>query len=132
MDEQRLRQQVTRKMAAPGDMALISADEYYYLLAQVLNAVFRELGGPDVRRTEYNYLTNPSVRKGMAYQGRRIGHFLAAIRPKLAIADPQLVAAYAAVLAAAARYTEDDLNEAQCEDAFYAGLHDDNLFMRQR
>lgn len=127
MDE-KLLQQVLHERISAGLFTTLSGEEYFFLLAQVLVAILARLGGVDKYRREFNYLTNPSVRKTAGELGLRVLHFLAGIRDRL-ILDNQLGQACEELLKPEYCYAKQEGNLRQWEEAFYEGLYSDNLFV---
>jgi len=100
-----------------------SNEQYYFLLAKALVAAFDFLGGADKYRPEFNYLTNPVVRKGMQVLNKRVLRFLANIYPSVIGPNQDLAEVYKQIVNWNEANANSYLDEPSCEDAFYKGLH---------
>ncbi|HMM19116.1 MAG TPA: hypothetical protein PKA10_00160 [Selenomonadales bacterium] len=127
MDGKQLREALRERLATAGRFAILSGEEYFFLLGQVLVAVLARLGGVDKYRREFSYLTNPSVRKTVGELGLRSLRFLEGVRGRARI-DERLARAYDEVLSPDYQYSRQDGAPPQWEEAFYEGLYSENMF----
>lgn len=127
MDGKHLQETLRERLSADTEFTILSGEEYFFLLGQVLVAVLAKLGGVDKYRREFNYLTNPSVRKTVGDLGLRCLRFLTGVRERIQI-NGLLAQAYDEVLSSQHDYPRRGGNLSQWEEAFYEGLYRDNLF----
>lgn len=105
----------------------ISQEQYYFALGQALTAIFIKLGGIDLYRREFNFLTNPYLPLPIYDLAKRILKFLSKSKDKVLIADASLEKILIALFLSENEFITPKINMQAAEDAFYDGLHYDCL-----
>jgi hypothetical protein len=123
-----LRKELERIIKGPSYDGAISEELYYFMLAQVLVYVFEELGGCNRYRNQFNYLINPYIPRDIQNICKRVLHFLDNAFVKLKIESQNFERGYHLLCKYRERHIKGRINRKACEDAFYSGLHSDNVF----
>lgn len=103
-----------------------SDESYYFALGQLLVHVFTLMGGVDRYRKEFNYLTNPSLDYPVQKLNQRIVRFLRLARERYQL-GPDAERLLDTVLSWQPEHQNEVRHIASWDDAFYTGLHEDNL-----
>lgn len=106
------------------NVSISSGEEYFYLLGQILSAVFIKIGGFDKFRSEFNYLTNPYIPRSIMDIRKRVLNFIGNIKKYLAIDNEVFEELFKILLEFNIIWTPSSFKD--FEDAFYGGLYADN------
>lgn len=116
------------KIDNKGQIEANTSVEYFYLLGQVLSAVFIKIGGFDKYREEFNYLTNPYIPRSIMDIRKRVLNFLRNIKSRLNIDNDKIKELYEILFEFKINSNPSNLRE--LEDAFYEGLYAENFIIR--
>lgn len=105
----------------------ISDTEYFYILGQILSAIFIKIGGFDMFRKEYNYLTNPYISRSIFELRKRILRFLKNSSLLVNMDNEVFKAIYNLLFIREVGSNSNNIRN--IEDAFYEGLYAENIII---
>lgn len=129
MNSEELKQKLIKTINASQKSGFDCEEEYYFALAQVLVYIFVKLGGIDKYMREFNYLTNPYIPANIQDISKRTLRFIKNISKMVDIEDESFVKAYKLLFSMQSGFVAKNINEKECENAFYSGLHTENVFL---
>ncbi|MFZ5968494.1 MAG: hypothetical protein ACOYVK_15175 [Bacillota bacterium] len=123
-----IRHKFKTKLMTSSDISFDSAEEFYYILGQFLVYVFQLLGGADKYKKEFNFLTNPYLPLGIQDICTRIIAFLKRLPHDVLYQNSGTIEVYEAFIFHEISYTKNPINQNTCTQAFYQGIHEENVF----
>lgn len=127
---ERLKQSVRQRIFENIYEDFKNPEEYFYTLGQIIVYVFEKLGGADNYRKEFCYLTCPNVPCNALRLNNRAVHFLSNVPKILDINDEYVGKAFKMIFSWNNDGRNDKINLKMCEEAFYDGIYEDNIFLR--
>ena len=106
-----------------------NSEEYYYALGQIVVYIFEKLGGADIYRREFSYLTCPTIPYDALRISRRVVHFLENLPRLINIEDKDAGRAIGMIFAWNSEGKNENINFKRCEEAFYDGVYEENVLL---
>lgn len=131
MDYEKLRNKYQQRMTNSALEEFDNAEEFFYTMGQLLIFAFHQLGGVHKFNREFNYLTNPYLPVDIQQLGQRIIRFLSKLPADQIIPESAAFYSLQSLKKSGSKYCHGCVNLNSCSDAFYEGLHQNNLFIEQ-
>jgi hypothetical protein len=130
--EDRLRAILKQNIDGWSGVGLDEGPAFFYTCAQLLVYVLTMLGGCDRFKKELNYMTNPYIPRDISEIANRVLRFFANLSKRSILSDQTFDLVYSLIVANRDAVLAQKGNEALLEEAFFAGLHGDNVLLRVR
>jgi hypothetical protein len=127
---EKLKETVEQRILINKDEDFKLPEEYFYALAQIIVYVFERLGGADNHRKEFSYLTCPNVPCDAIRLNNRATHFLENVPKILEINDDNVNRTFRMIFSWNKNGRNSNINLRMCEEAFYDGIYEENIFLK--
>lgn len=117
------------KLKEGHEVSFGSPEEFYYVLGQFLIYVFSQLGGIHKYQKEFNYLTNPYLPRDVRQLGSRVIRFFTRLPVQFLQADSLIAHTCRCLIEKSHYYQTKDIDIPSCTEAFFEGIHCDNMFI---
>jgi hypothetical protein len=126
---EKLIRNIRAKLNGNDKIVLLTSEEYFYVLAQLIVYSFEKMGGADKFRKEFSYLTCPNIPCGAVRLNQRGIHFLRNANDRLFTLEGDAKVCFNSIMEwdGASKLSSSDRK--YCEEAFYDGVYEKNLFL---
>lgn len=128
MDHGSISMTLTNKLFTEKDIVFDSQEEYFFVLGQFLIYAFSRLGGIHKYRKEFNYLTNPYLPQNVQQLGIRVVRFITKLPKQLTGGNDAASFTAQALIKYSQVYCHAAVDILSCTEAFFEGIHSNNLF----
>jgi len=109
-----------------------SAEQYFFTLGQFLIYAFTQLGGVHKFNKEFNYLTNPYLPQDVQQLAIRIVRFLSKLPADIVCNSKATSNILNSLIQCKDQFCNNPMNLSTCTEAFFEGLHSENIFLGAR